>query len=58
MLSLLPGHLEGIDRVYTGLLEPAQLEALLTALRVIRDEIRPGAVAGAEGAPAPAPATA
>src|SRR6478735_6904668 len=49
VLALLPGHLEGIDRLFTGLLDPDELAALLTALRKVRDAIRPGATAGANG---------
>jgi DNA-binding MarR family transcriptional regulator len=35
-----------IDRWFTGLLNPAQLEDFLGTLRIIRDEIHPGATAG------------
>ncbi len=42
----LDGHLELIDRWFTGLLDPEGLDALLAALRVVRDAVRPGAVAG------------
>lgn len=45
--AILPGHLEVIDRWLTGLLSPQQLQELLSALRVIRDSVRPGATAGA-----------
>ncbi len=55
VVALLPGHLEGIDRVYTGLLDETRLTALLDALRTVRDAIRPGAVAGADGAGAGEP---
>jgi DNA-binding MarR family transcriptional regulator len=44
---VLPGHLSLIDQWFTGLLEPCQLQAVLVALRTIRDAVRPGAVAGA-----------
>jgi DNA-binding MarR family transcriptional regulator len=44
--GLIAGHLEDVDRWYTGLLSPAQLEALTDALRVVRDAVHPGAVAG------------
>ena len=47
VLALLPGHLEGIDRVFTGLLDDDERAALLGALRKIRDAIRPGSTAGA-----------
>jgi MarR family 2-MHQ and catechol resistance regulon transcriptional repressor len=46
MTGLLSGHLRDIDRWFTGLLSPAQLSALLGALRILRDEVRPGATAG------------
>ncbi|MEV6526210.1 MarR family transcriptional regulator [Longispora sp. NPDC051575] len=36
-----------IDRWFTGLLDPEQLETFLGTLRVIRDEVHPGATAGA-----------
>ena len=39
-------HVRDIDRWFTGLLTPAQLDALLGALRVLRDQVRPGAMAG------------
>lgn len=48
----LAGHLRLVDRWLTGLLEPEQLAALTEALRVVRDAVRPEAVAGAEGPPA------
>lgn len=43
----LEGHLALIDEYYTGRLSGAQLAALTEALRVVRDVVRPGAVAGA-----------
>lgn len=39
-------HVRDIDRWLTGLLTAPQLGALLGALRIIRDEVRPGATAG------------
>jgi MarR family 2-MHQ and catechol resistance regulon transcriptional repressor len=42
----LPGHLALIEEFFTGLLGPAQLDDLLTSLRVIRDAANPGAKAG------------
>lgn len=48
--SVLPRHLADIDEWFTGLLSPPQLDALLAALRVIRDKVRPGATAGADRA--------
>ena len=47
VVDLLPGHLAGIDQVLTGLLDGDELAALLSALRKVRDAIRPGATAGA-----------
>lgn len=45
--ALLPGHLELIERWLTGMFTPDQLDTLLGLLRIIRDEVRPGATAGA-----------
>jgi DNA-binding MarR family transcriptional regulator len=39
-------HVEDVERWFTGLLAGPQLDALLAALRIIRDEVRPGATAG------------
>jgi MarR family transcriptional regulator, 2-MHQ and catechol-resistance regulon repressor len=39
-------HIRDIDRWFTGLLDPGQLDALLGALRILRDQVRPGATAG------------
>jgi MarR family transcriptional regulator, 2-MHQ and catechol-resistance regulon repressor len=39
-------HVKDIDRWFTGLLTETQLGALLGALRIVRDEVRPGATAG------------
>ena len=39
-------HVRDIDRWFTGLLTPAQLDVLTEALRIVRDEVRPGATAG------------
>ena len=49
VLALLPGHVERIDAVLTGILTADESAALLAALRKIRDAIRPEATAGAEG---------
>ena len=46
--DVLPGHLALIEEWFTGRLQPAQLDALLDALRVVRDAVRPGAVAGSD----------
>jgi DNA-binding MarR family transcriptional regulator len=45
---VLPGHLELIDRWFTGILGEQQLSDLLAGLREVRAAVRPGAVAGAE----------
>lgn len=47
--AILPELLDAIDRWFTGVLEPAQLDDLLDALRRVRDTVRPEAEAGAEG---------
>jgi DNA-binding MarR family transcriptional regulator len=44
--KLLPEHLADIERWFTGLLTPEQLDNLLSALRIVRDVIRPCATAG------------
>jgi MarR family transcriptional regulator, 2-MHQ and catechol-resistance regulon repressor len=46
--KVLPQHLADIERWFTGLLSPEQLDALLEGLRIIRDVVRPEATAGAE----------
>lgn len=46
LAGLLDGHLRDIDRWFTGLLSPDQLDGFLGALRILRDEVRPGATAG------------
>jgi MarR family 2-MHQ and catechol resistance regulon transcriptional repressor len=48
VLEMLPGHLDRIDELMIDRLEPERLDALLDALRTLRDAIRPGAVAGAD----------
>lgn len=45
-------HIKDVDRWYTGLLTPQQLQALTQALRVVRDTVRPEAVAGVDEAAA------
>jgi DNA-binding MarR family transcriptional regulator len=52
LAEVLPGHLDLVERWFTGLLTPRQLEAALGALRTVRDAVRPGATAGV-----PQPAT-
>jgi DNA-binding MarR family transcriptional regulator len=44
--GVLRQHVRDIDRWFTGLLTEDQLNALLGALRLVRDEVRPGATAG------------
>ncbi|HUK69655.1 MAG TPA: MarR family transcriptional regulator [Streptosporangiaceae bacterium] len=46
---ILPDHLADIDRWFTSILRPGQLAALLDALQVIRNTVRPGATAGTSG---------
>jgi DNA-binding MarR family transcriptional regulator len=46
VVRILPVLLEAIERSFTGLLPPAQLNAALLALRTVRDKVRPGAEAG------------
>lgn len=48
LTAVLPQHLEDIETWFTGLLTPEQLDALLNALRTIRDVVRPCATAGSE----------
>jgi len=54
VLALLPGHLQGIDCSFTGILDTDESAALMAALRKVRDVIRPGAVAGADADSVPA----
>ena len=49
LTDVLPGHLSLLERWFTGLLDDASLSALTDALRVVRDAVRPDAVAGAAG---------
>jgi DNA-binding MarR family transcriptional regulator len=51
--AALPEHVELIDRWLVSLLEPAELDALLAALRKVRDAVRPCAAAGSAGPPGP-----
>jgi len=44
------GHLVLVEQWFTGLLEPAELDALTAALRKIRDVVHPDAAAGADTA--------
>jgi DNA-binding MarR family transcriptional regulator len=45
----LPGHLELIEKWFTGLFQPGELRAVLDGLRVIRDAVSPEATSGAGG---------
>jgi DNA-binding MarR family transcriptional regulator len=47
--AVVPGHLELVERWFTGLLTNRQLNAVLRALRTVRDAVRPEATAGAGG---------
>jgi DNA-binding MarR family transcriptional regulator len=44
--AVLPGHVELIDEWLTSRYTPHQLDTLLELLRIVRDAVRPGAVAG------------
>jgi DNA-binding MarR family transcriptional regulator len=44
--AVLPGHVALIEEWFTGQLHPEQLDALLCALRAVRDAVRPDATAG------------
>jgi len=45
LATVLPGHLELIERWFTGLLTETQLGQVLTGLRLVRDATRPDATA-------------
>jgi MarR family transcriptional regulator, 2-MHQ and catechol-resistance regulon repressor len=49
----LPGHVELIERWFTGQLSPEALRDLLEALRTVRDAVHPCATAGSDGAGLP-----
>ncbi|HET9518386.1 MAG TPA: MarR family transcriptional regulator [Actinoplanes sp.] len=54
--AVVPGHLELVQRWFIGQLEPARLDAMLEALRIVRDAVNPCATAGStehDSAPAP-----
>lgn len=53
LAAALPGHLELIDRWFTGRLGRDELGTLTGALRTVRDAVHPGAAAGADGTTAP-----
>ena len=46
LTDVVQAHVRDIDRWFTGLLAGGQLDTLLGTLRVLRDEVRPGATAG------------
>lgn len=46
LTEALPGHLEVLDRLYSGVLSTEELERLTELLRKVRDVVRPGATAG------------
>ncbi|MFI9510471.1 MarR family winged helix-turn-helix transcriptional regulator [Nocardia sp. NPDC052566] len=48
LAAALPEYIAAVDRSFTGLLTPPQLDALITALRIIRDATNPGATAGTD----------
>jgi MarR family 2-MHQ and catechol resistance regulon transcriptional repressor len=48
--EVLPGHLELLQQWFIGQLTPEQLDAMLTALRTLRDAVNPCATAGSAGA--------
>ena len=48
--AVLPGHLDLLEKWFTGQLDKKQLAGLLDGLRTIRDAVRPGATAGAHSA--------
>jgi MarR family transcriptional regulator, 2-MHQ and catechol-resistance regulon repressor len=48
LAEALPGHIELIDRWFTGRLEPERLDLFLDSLRTLRDAVRPGATSGAD----------
>jgi DNA-binding MarR family transcriptional regulator len=50
LIGALPGHLDLIERWYTGVLTAEEVTQLTCLLRKVRDVVRPGAVAGAQPA--------
>jgi DNA-binding MarR family transcriptional regulator len=46
LTGVVNAHVRDIDRWFTGLLDAGQLDALLGSLRILRDQVRPGATAG------------
>jgi DNA-binding MarR family transcriptional regulator len=51
LAEVVPPHLDDVQRWFTGLLSVDQLAALLGALRIVRDRVRPEATLGAAGPP-------
>ncbi|CAM3970661.1 MarR family transcriptional regulator [Nocardia ninae] len=49
LAQVLPDYVAAVERWFTGLLTPAQLDGLIGALRVVRDTTNPEATLGAEG---------
>ncbi|HYN93680.1 MAG TPA: MarR family winged helix-turn-helix transcriptional regulator [Pilimelia sp.] len=49
LTETLPGHLTLIETWFTGQLPPAELAALLSGLRTVRDAVAPEATSGATG---------
>jgi DNA-binding MarR family transcriptional regulator len=47
LLAALPGHLDLLEKWFTGLFEAPDLEVFLTGLRRLRDVVRPESVSGA-----------
>jgi MarR family 2-MHQ and catechol resistance regulon transcriptional repressor len=47
--AVIPDHLALVEQWFIGQLDPAQLDALLEALRTIRDAVNPSATAGSTG---------
>jgi len=47
LLAALPGHLDIIEKWFTGLFEARDLEVFLGGLRKLRDVVRPESVSGA-----------
>jgi len=46
LAAIMPAHHDLVDRWFTGLLDPDELENVLAALRKIRDAVRPDFTAG------------
>ncbi|WP_433659503.1 MarR family winged helix-turn-helix transcriptional regulator [Nocardia sp. CA-128927] len=46
LVQVLPDYLDAVERWFTGLLTPVQLDGLIAALRVVRDVTNPDATVG------------